>query len=351
MRLLELKEAVSSRVFHYTRVTTAVKIVDTGEFQLTSSLGTDWEAQYSPQGYPYYLSTTRTRHGGYHNYLGQDAVLFELDGDFYNQRYPGRAVDYWGNRNPTQDHHRAHEAEDRIFSKTASIPAKIVAIDLYVSPEADENIRARARRLIISAKRQGIALNFFTDQTAWRQRDPRNTANVNILKGQDDSRGYVGRHRGYLLPWLELVQAKKKSQLSKKASDIRYDLQYTYDKASLAQRLSVDLSNARKPGLDPDRANAVKIIQYMQANKLKTVQDFVDHLADKWKNITEEDHSDDDLNENFADGKKPGRKGLARRMGVPTNASVKTLRKIAKNSSGERQRMAHWLANMKGGRQ
>jgi len=54
--------------------------------------------------------------------------------------------------------------------------------------------------------------------------------------------------------------------------------------------------------------------------------------------------------ENFADGKKSGRKGLAKRSGVNTKASVSSLRKTAKNSSGEKQRMAHWLANMKAGR-
>jgi len=56
------------------------------------------------------------------------------------------------------------------------------------------------------------------------------------------------------------------------------------------------------------------------------------------------------ITENFADGKKPGRKGLAKRSGVNTKASVSSLRKTAKNSSGEKQRMAHWLANMKAGR-
>tara|TARA_R110000772_G_scaffold14395_2_gene41593 strand:+ start:255 stop:962 length:708 start_codon:yes stop_codon:yes gene_type:complete len=55
-------------------------------------------------------------------------------------------------------------------------------------------------------------------------------------------------------------------------------------------------------------------------------------------------------NENFADGRKPGRKGLAKRSGVDTKASVSSLRKTAKNSSGEKQRMAHWLANMKAGK-
>jgi hypothetical protein len=56
------------------------------------------------------------------------------------------------------------------------------------------------------------------------------------------------------------------------------------------------------------------------------------------------------VNENFADGKKPGRKGLAKRSGVNCKQSVTKLRSIAKNSSGEKQRMAHWCANMKSGK-
>jgi len=75
--------------------------------------------------------------------------------------------------------------------------------------------------------------------------------------------------------------------------------------------------------------------------------------------IYHEDHGDQityeltkkkSVEENFADGKKPGRKGLAKRVGVNCKQSVSKLRKIAKNSSGERQRMAHWCANMKSGR-
>lgn len=56
------------------------------------------------------------------------------------------------------------------------------------------------------------------------------------------------------------------------------------------------------------------------------------------------------INENFKDGRNPGRRGLSKRMGINTKASVSSLRKTAKNSSGEKQRMAHWLANMKSGR-
>jgi GNAT superfamily N-acetyltransferase len=57
-----------------------------------------------------------------------------------------------------------------------------------------------------------------------------------------------------------------------------------------------------------------------------------------------------ELDENFADGKKPGRKGLAKKVGVNCKQPVSKLRSIAAHSSGEKQRMAHWCANMKSGK-
>jgi 4a-hydroxytetrahydrobiopterin dehydratase len=58
------------------------------------------------------------------------------------------------------------------------------------------------------------------------------------------------------------------------------------------------------------------------------------------------------LDENFADGKKKGksRPGRVKRSGASCNGSVTSLRKRAKNSSGEKARMYHWCANMKSGR-
>jgi hypothetical protein len=88
-----------------------------------------------------------------------------------------------------------------------------------------------------------------------------------------------------------------------------------------------------KSDWDPARASA------SQKKYLASLNMLGDHLGVKYH-----------LGENFADGKKPGRKGLAKRSGVNTKASVSNLRKTAKNSSGEKQRMAHWLANMKAGR-
>lgn len=55
------------------------------------------------------------------------------------------------------------------------------------------------------------------------------------------------------------------------------------------------------------------------------------------------------MKENFADGRNPQDKGDSKRHGVPTKASVSTLRKVAKQG-GRKGQLAHWMANMKAGR-
>jgi Mor family transcriptional regulator len=58
----------------------------------------------------------------------------------------------------------------------------------------------------------------------------------------------------------------------------------------------------------------------------------------------------EDVNENFADGKKPGRKGLSKRVGIPKKTTLGQLEKIAQSSTGEKRRMAQWQLNMRRGR-
>jgi ribosomal protein S18 acetylase RimI-like enzyme len=55
------------------------------------------------------------------------------------------------------------------------------------------------------------------------------------------------------------------------------------------------------------------------------------------------------VSENFHDGKNPQDKGDSKRHGVPTKASISTLRKVAKQG-GRKGQLAHWMANMKSGR-
>jgi len=61
---------------------------------------------------------------------------------------------------------------------------------------------------------------------------------------------------------------------------------------------------------------------------------------------------DPSIVENFADGKKKGksRPGRVKRSGASCKGSVSSLRAKAKKYSGERGKMYHWCANMKGGK-
>jgi len=61
------------------------------------------------------------------------------------------------------------------------------------------------------------------------------------------------------------------------------------------------------------------------------------------------DKSRDDVEENFADGKKPGRKGISKRVGIPKKATLTQLAKLAK-AKGEKGRMARWQLNMRRGK-
>ena len=61
---------------------------------------------------------------------------------------------------------------------------------------------------------------------------------------------------------------------------------------------------------------------------------------------------DEILDENFADGKVKGksRPGRVKKSGASCDGSVTSLRKKAKDSSGEKSKMYHWCANMKSGK-
>lgn len=290
MRATEfVTESLSRVVYHYTSPHAAKKILQSGEFELSSTLGSI-EQQYAPPGYPYFLSTTRTRRGGYHDtgFSMNKGVLFVLDGAWYSSRYPAGPVDYWENRDPAKAHHKTHEAEDRIYSRKSTIPTGgVTAVHILVTDDADDNTRAEARRTLILAKKQGIPAYYYSDSKAWLNLDTRKTGDISGLTGQATDRSYTSGRRGYLVPWVELLQAKDPEQLSKKAREIRYGLQYTYDKQDIARGLANDMSNSRKPNSGIDRENAVKIIRYMQQNRLNTIPELVDHLAERWKNKNE----------------------------------------------------------------
>jgi hypothetical protein len=292
-----LTESLSRIVYHYTNLHAASKIMQSGEFELSSSIGARSEENFAPKDYPYFLSTTRTILGGYHEYVSSGAVMFVLDGNWFNQHYKSKSVDYWGNRDPLKSHHKDHEAEDRVFSKSPTIPIDgVTAIHVYSKPPKNTHNEhmpetkapAWARTVLIEAKKRGIPAYLYESESAWRALDTRKSVPITkrpSLIGQQDTRSQTPRNKGYLRPWLELLQATNSNQLGEKAQKLRiYSLNSDYDKHNAVGGLSTEMGNARKPNSGIDRENAVKIINFMQKNRIATIKDLVNFIAEKWKN-------------------------------------------------------------------
>lgn len=279
-----LGEGATSVLYHYTSTKGAYDILSSGEFKLSSVSGTRTEQQYAPEGYDYFLSTTRTRVGDYHRWVGSSAVMFVLDGDWFGQRYPVKPIDYW-DRAWLHSPGRTREAEDRVFSKSPSIPIGGIRQVHVLLTEQQEYRSPMTRKLLILAKQQGIDTFLYADKKAWLLQDTRRAISPeeakDLLKGQDPTKS----HReplDYLSPWIELINKTKKSQLTKKADKLRYNIVYYGGDGGLSN----EMSNARKPGND-GYENAIKINNYMRQNKFKSLEELAAALKEKWKNITD----------------------------------------------------------------
>jgi GNAT superfamily N-acetyltransferase len=99
------------------------------------------------------------------------------------------------------------------------------------------------------------------------------------------------------------------------------------------------------------RGQGIAAIMYDYAKELGHVVERSPEQTDAGKAFWDKNRGEEaTVWENFADGKKPGRKGLSKRVGIPKKASLSQLQKIASSSTGERRRMAQWQLNMRRGK-
>ena len=96
----------------------------------------------------------------------------------------------------------------------------------------------------------------------------------------------------------------------------------------------------------------ISYIKYVILRNANWVDSQAVLAAAKTANIPVVDLNGKPITENFADGKKKGksRPGRVKRAGASCKGSVSSLRAKAKKYSGERGKMYHWCANMKGGK-
>ena len=155
MREENITEGATDILYHYTGTSSAAKIFQDGAFKLSRTTGNPSEESYAPPGYPYFLSTSRSKTGDYHRWVGTGGVMFVLDGQWFSQRYPVKPIDYW-ERSWQFSPDRTREAEDRVFSKESEIPLGGVTAVHVLLKEQDESRSPLTRTILIQAKKLGI---------------------------------------------------------------------------------------------------------------------------------------------------------------------------------------------------
>lgn len=281
-------ERLTSIVYRYVKLSEALAVLQDKEFKLTSVVGNRVEEPIN-QGYKFYLSTTRSKAGSYHQSPQMGGVMFKLNGDFYNTKVKGVPLDYWSKsrsyspKGPDRD-----EAEDRIMSNSPTLPIDGV-LEMHMilpdtSKDPDNSFKQRVKEFVKLAKHLQIPTYLYTDLRSWVLQDKTKTISQKdhpiFTKGRID----IGNSRfgEYIEPALngvvELITKSDEKQLTPPAAKFLYNVRYynTSDSVSNA------LSNANRS----DRAGyqyTVKIVNFMHKHGLKNTQDLDAYLKNKWK--------------------------------------------------------------------
>lgn len=304
-----LAEKISDIVFHKTHINNLVNILKTNRFRLSAAIGTKSEVDLN-KGKMFYFSTARSPQSSYINsdpYIGD--VYLMLDGVKLNQQFKGEAVDYWGKE------FNKREMEDRIFTDKQNITnakSYIKEIHILYSYEwktksifGDENVDVRKledKQLInlkdvyTLAKKSNIPIYVYDNPNYYITRNKNKALNVmDIIKGEvisklDRGEEYnpdkYGKRKSYLSPWIKLLNIPFTTKedkdehydeinriLDKRTGDTLKNVLY-YDDA--LNSLSADIHNSKS------KDEISKLTTVMKKLKLKTSQDIIDHIKDKF---------------------------------------------------------------------
>jgi hypothetical protein len=168
MRAYELYEGISPVVYHYSDISPILDILNSNTFKLAPAFKGAEEPING--GKLYFLSTTRTRTGKYHE-QASTGVLLKLDGRKLGHNLKGSAVDYWGAgfRGAANG---AYEQEDRIVSDKPEIKNAmqyIDGIDIIWNPygKVRDNTITTMFDVYKMGRTNNIPTNIYTDRASF----------------------------------------------------------------------------------------------------------------------------------------------------------------------------------------
>lgn len=288
-----LKEGISPVLYHVTYMGNLRNILKTDKFKLTPDIGTQADQNLGHKTKVYYLSTTRHKLGGYGLSVGNGTTTIVLDGIKLGQRYSGSPVDYWGPEFNAVNPRKA-EAEDRIYSNDRYITnatSYIKEVHMFMDVERPDDRVAVIRNwrgVLMALKKQGIPYWLYDDKQAYLIQNKAKGISMPTeplkVKNKDDLKnyGYQRSRTDYLKPWVELYHKRSIEELSPRANDIRKRVIYDYDMRDLLTSLKNDFHNQK----GDDTSGVDTIITLMRREGMRTLDEFIQLISDKWKALS-----------------------------------------------------------------
>ena len=283
-----LNEGISKILYHYTDTSKLLTICKNNEFRLTGGMGVDADDEHAPKDKNYYLSTARTKHARYTVVSSRaNSVVIVLDGNRLAHNYSGKPIDYWGEGMRKYEKGR-YEEEDRIFSKTPTIPnAKkyIKSVHVLVEDKDKESYATRTnRRLFLCLKQSGIEFHVYDNKESFLLQDPRKRlklSELNLKTTSKERKPYTssGNYDAKkLMGLIELYHKREPDELSKETKKFLYGIRFS-PAASITDSIKNALSSIRKD----DNPAYSKFYKVFKDSGRGTLLEFIDHILDKWR--------------------------------------------------------------------
>ena len=296
---MKLKESVSKKVYHMTTIDNAYKILKQKRFRLTTSVGTD--SEFRDKQF-YYLSLARNLQNQFFNSFSNDvrpSVIFNLNGEWFNNNYKGKPVDYfdamWQRQRKVGLKDAYRETEDRVLSYEPyisfekNINSLINEIHIHFNRKSTKKSSNNYILSLVSLiKKYNIPLFIYENKDDYLLQNKNKSIPIsefnNIIKNvekspiENNDSDFVKETSFY--PWIELYYKDNRHDLSKKAKEIAYELHRFGDMAieNHVHRLKIDIHNAR----NTDNKHLVNLIKLLKKKKSKNIYEFVYKLTKKW---------------------------------------------------------------------
>lgn len=169
-----LQEALTDVVYHFTNPYSLLKVCQTNTLLMSEAITRSADTMHKRK--LFYLSTTR-QFNGTQGYSRGRKVRIELDGAKLNERFEGKAINYW-------EAHSSNEFEDRLFSDEPYISDAnkyIKHVSMLVEGR-HPNEYVVAYHCLLCASKFGIKISIFDNEKDFNNPRSTNTINHEIMK-------------------------------------------------------------------------------------------------------------------------------------------------------------------------